>query len=1079
MKRILLLCLTAGFMFAAVAAWAQERTVSGRVTAAEDGSGIPGVNVVLKGTTAGTVTDASGNYTLSVPSQGGTLVFSFIGLIGQEVEIGTRATVDVQLTQDVQQLTEIVVTALGEKKNAREVVYANQTVSGDELLRNPNKNTLEALRGKTAGVRLTTGSGSVGASTRIVLRGESSLTGNNNALIVVDGIPISNETTSGGTGMSTSGYADHGNRFNDINPDDIESVTVLKGPSATSLYGSRGASGVLMITTKKGSKKNGTLSINYNGSYSQEKAIIMLKRQNQFGQGYDAAHFDSGENWSWGPRFDGVVRPWTNPVDPDGDGVYQWLSRPYSNVNDQLQDFFNIGRTMNNSLSVSGANDAFTYYISYSNTDQKGILDNTVYKRNTVTFNASAKLSKKIRSDFKVSYADIDQNTAQEGSRPFEGNNAYAMVVQSPINIPFDEVRDYNSPFHDVDGYWGSYSSVNPYYILNEYGNLAKIKNILGNFSMTYNILENLDITGRFGANIINTNVDTSTPKFTPATQLIWGDNMVLAHRNQKHTSLGEYVDYFKQNLNLDMSLMASYTKQLSETLKFDLTGGYNVFQTEREIVQGSTVGGLVVPGVYNLANSTQTAKSTRVREKYRIVGILANARLGYKDALFLDVSARNDRSSTLPSDGNSFSYWAAGASVILTDLLGVESDVLSFVKLRSSYGTTGKDAPLYQLSSEYVGNPTIQTLGDYSIFFPLNGQPGFTTGNRIGNPNLKPEITTTLEVGADIGLLKGKVNLNYTYYSSVHSKQIVDVSLPRSSGYTVMAGNLGEMTNKGHEVTLSLKPIDGMVQDLSVEIFGTYSKNINEVTKVSDDTDELIVGGPFSPNAGVTIVAKEGLPFGTFKCIAPLTNAAGQTVVDGNTGLPLYTEEEQYFGSFQPDYMASFGLNANFKGFGLNVLFDVKQGGYFISQTKFMTEFNGTAAHTVTHDRQPFIYPNSVIETSENTYVNNDIEITEQDYFTNYDIAPSEYLIDASYVKLREIGLSYTLPKSILSKTPIKNAKISFFGRNLKFWTPAENAFADPEQVGGPALTGNSQGVETTQTPSAMSIGGSLQLQF
>lgn len=1063
-------------MLASSELWAQEKTVSGRLTSIEDGSPLPGVNVVLKGTTNGTATDADGRYSISVPESGGTLVFSFIGLTSQEVEIGNRTTVDVQMAQDVQQLSEIVVTATGVERNAREVVYANQTVSSEDLLSTPNKNTLEALRGKTAGVRLTTGSGSVGASTRIVLRGESSLTGNNNALIVVDGIPISNETTSGGVGSSTSGYADHGNRFNDINPDDIESVTVLKGPSATSLYGSRGASGVLMITTKKGSKRAGGMTINYNGSYSQEKAIIMMKRQDQFGQGYDAAHFDSGENWSWGPAFDGVVRPWTNPVDPDGDGVYQWLSRPYSNVDNQLEDFFNIGRTMNNSISLSGANEAFTYYLSYSNTDQKGILDNTKYKRNTISFNASAKLSKKIRSDFKVSYADVDQNTAQEGSRPFEGNNAYAMVLQSPINIPFDEVRDYNSPFHDVtSGYWGSYSSVNPYYILNEYGNLAKIKNLLGSFAVTYNILENLDITGRFGANLINTNVDTWTPKFTPETQLIWGDNMQLAHRNQKHTSLGEYVDYFKQNLNLDMSVMATYSKPLSETLKFDITGGYNVFQTEREILEGSTVGGLVVEGVYNLANSTQSAKSDRSRDKYRIVGILGNARLGFKDALFLDLSARNDRSSTLPSDGNSFSYWSIGTSAILTDLLGVESDALSFIKLRASYGTTGKDAPLYQLNSVYEGNPNIQALGDYSIFFPLNGQPGFTTGNRIGNPNLTPEKTTTVEVGGDFGFFNEKVNLNYTYYSSIHSQQIVDVSLPRSSGYSVMAGNLGEMTNKGHEVTLSLKPIDGMVQDLSVEIFGTYSKNISEVTKVSDETDELIIGGPFSPNAGVTIVAKEGLPFGTFKAIAPLTNAAGQTVVDENTGLPLYTEDEQYLGSYQPDYMASFGLNANFKGFGLNVLFDLKQGGYFISQTKFMTEFNGTAAHTVTYNREPFIFPNSVKQTGEV----NDIEITEQDYFTNYDIAASEYLIDASYVKLREVGLSYTMPKSILSGTPIKNMRISLFGRNLKFWVPSENAFADPEQVGGPGLTGNAQGVETTQTPSAMSIGGSLQLTF
>jgi hypothetical protein len=270
-----------------------------------------------------------------------------------------------------------------------------------------------------------------------------------------------------------------------------------------------------------------------------------LERQNRFGQGYDNLHFDSGENWAWGPAFDGVVRPWTSPIDSDGDGAIEALTRPFSAVPDQLQEFFNIGRTFSNSINLSGSNNGFTYYASYSNTDQKGILENTWYKRNTVTFNASAKLSERVRSDFKISYANVNQNTAQEGSRAFEGNNAYAMAVQSPVNIPFGELRDYTSPFHDIDGYWGSYSSVNPYYILNEYGNEGRINNFLGNASVTYNVIEGLDLVGRFGANVINTTIDTWTPVFTPAQQLVWGDDLSLTTRDTKHNSLGEYVNYF------------------------------------------------------------------------------------------------------------------------------------------------------------------------------------------------------------------------------------------------------------------------------------------------------------------------------------------------------------------------------------------------------------------------------------------------------------------------------------------------------------------------------------------------------
>lgn len=1057
-----------------LSSYAQDVAVSGTVTSADDNSALPGVSVVLKGTANGVATDGNGKYTLTVPASGGVLVFSFIGFKTQEVEIGARTTIDLAMEPDATQLSEVVVSALGVERNAKDIVYANQTISSKDLLSSPNKNTLEALRGKTAGVRLSTGSGSVGASTRIVLRGEGSLTGNNNALIVVDGIPINNETTSAGAGTSTAGYADHGNRFNDLNPDDIESVTILKGPSATSLYGSRGASGVVLITTKRG--VGSKLTVGVNSTFSQEKAYVLLERQKRFGQGYDNAHFDTGENWSWGPAFDGVVRPWTSPIDADGDGALESLTRPYSNVPDQLQEFFNIGSTFTNGINISGAGDIFTYYVSYSNTDQKGILDNTWYKRNTVTMNASAKLSPKIRSDFKISYANINQNTAQEGSRAFEGNNAYAMVIQSPINIPISELRNYKSPFHDINGYWGSYSSVNPYMILNEYGNNGRINNFLGNASVTYEVIEGLSLTGRFGANVIGTTIDTWTPVFTPETQLVWTDGLALASRDTKHSSLGEYVNYLKTNLNLDASFLASYSKALSEDFKLDISGGYNWFQTEREDLTGSTVGGLVVDGVYNLSNSVQAPRSDQTRAKYRIFGVLANARLGYKDALFLELSARNDWSSTLAPENNSLLYGAVGASAVLTELFPIENDVLNFAKIRTSYGSTGKDAGLYLLNSVYVGNPEILAAGDYSVFFPLNGQPGFTTGNQIGNPGLQPETTYTFEVGADLGFFNEKVNLSYTYYSSQHKKQIVQINLPASSGYASTIQNIGLMTNKGHEITLNLRPIDGLVEGLRVELFATYAKNVNEVVDISPDVNELVVGGPFT--TGVSVVAREGKPFGTFKGLAPKRNEDGQVIVDGSTGLPLYTDEEVYLGSYQPDFMAGFGANVNYKGFGFNILFDVKKGGQFVSQTKFHSEFNGTAYNTVAHDREAYIYPNSVIDNGDGTYSDNTIEITEQDYFTNYDIAASEYIIDASYVKLREIGLSYTVPSSIISKTPFKSARLSVFGKNLKFWLPSENKWSDPE-VNGPALTGNAQGIETTQTPPSKSFGVNLQLTF
>ena len=1064
--------------------FAQEKTISGTVTD-QDGLPLPGVNILVQGTTTGTQSDFDGQYTIKAEA-GQVLVFSYIGQKNANMTVGASNTINVQMQEDAQALEEVVVTAFGTgDRNAKATVYANQTVKSEDLLSVPNKNALEALRGKAAGVNLSTASGSVGSSTRIVLRGSGSLTGNNNALIVIDGVAIDNTATSGGAGESTTGYSDFGNRFNDVNPDDIASVTILKGPSATSLYGSRGASGVVLITTKTGQGKK--MQVNYNGSTSMETAIIVLQRQNKFGQGYDNLHLDSGENWSWGPAMDGVVRPWTSPIDSDGDGSLEALTRPYSPVRNQLKDFFNTGYTVTQNINLSGSNDGFTYYASYGNTKQTGILDNTSYDRNNITFNASAKLSEKLKSDFKVSYARVDQNTAQEGSRAFEGNNAYAMAIQSPVNIPFTELRDYTSPFHDLNGYWGSYSSVNPYYILNEYGNEAEIDNFLANASLTYNFLDNLSITGRFGGNIVNTQTDVWTPTYTRGQQLVWTDNLEITTRNGRHNSLGEYINTNIKVENLDATVLVNYDAELSENLKLTAAGGYNFFQRTTDRLVGSTVGGLVVPGTYNLANSSQQPTSSLNRTKYRIFGVLGNATLGYKDAAFLELSARNDWSSTLPSTNNSFFYGAVGASVVVTDLFNIENDIVNYAKLRGSYGTSGKDADLYLLNSYFVGNPEIVDLGDYALTLPKNGIPGFTIGNTIGNPGLKPELTTTYEVGLDFGFFKNRLSGAYTYYHSNHDDQLVTISLPRSTGYTQTVSNIGRMENKGHELSLTLKPILGLVDGLNFELFGAYSTNDNKVVTITDDIDELTIGTfGFAAGTTVTMVAKEGLPFGSFKGNDFKYNDQGEVIVDANTGFPVYPDNDVILGNNQPDYLLNFGANLNYKGFGFRVLFDRKKGGLFASQTKYNTNFNGTNVNTTVYNREPFIFPNSVVDNEDGTFSENTVQITEQDYFTNYDAPVSTQLIDASFLKLREVELSYTFSKDLLKDTFFTNARLSLFGKNLKYWLPDSNKYADPEingistsSSGSVSTTGNAQGIETTQTPSSRSVGLNLQLSF
>ncbi len=1045
-----------------------QRTVTGKVTDSK-GESVIGANVVVKEATGiGTITDVDGMFKLAVPANAETLIFSYTGYESQNVVLGASNEINVIMSEG-KLLDEIVVTALGVERNSRNVSYANQTVSSAELLSTPNKNTLEALRGKTAGVKISTGSGSVGASTRIVLRGESSLTGNNNALIVVDGVPIDNDAARGGNGAATTGYADYGNRFNDMNPEDIESVTILKGPAATSVYGSRGASGVVVVTTKKGKQSKGKFNVGFNTTFSVDQAYVLLQRQDQFGQGFGGNTFDSGENFSWGPRVDGLVRPWTSPIDPDGDGVVEFLSRPYSAVPDQLQHFFRDGYTSQSNLSFSGSSDKFSYYASYGNAKQNGILDNTDYQRNSFNFSASANVSKRFKTEFGVNYSIIEQNGSQEGSRGFDGQNAYAAAVQTPITIPFQELRNYKSKYHDLNGYYGSYTG-NPYYTLNEFVNNGKINNLLGNMSMTYNLFDGLNLQAKLGTNVITRDITTITPTYAYGDQYIWTNNLTLVERGGRTSNPGSLDKSLANNTNLNFTGQANYTKQLSSTLKLGSTVGYDVFDRKTRIIEGQTIGGFVVPGWYQLSNSVQQPKSLQSSSNYRINGVYGNVNLGYNNWLFLDLSARNDWSSTLPKQNNSFFYSSIGASAVLSDVLGLQDNkYMDYLKLRGSYGTTGKDAGLYLLQSSFAGNQVLQPLANgHDLLFPLNGQAGFTQGNSIGNPELKPELTQTTEVGLDVSFLRNIISVEYTYYNSNHNDQIVTINLPSSSGYTSTTKNIGQINNRGHELGITLRPL-GANTKVNWEINLNYSKNINKVVKISDQQKELSVGA-----FPVSIVAAEGLPFGTFKGVVIDTDDNGNTIVDAS-GNPVLAANEQYLGSYQPDFLAGLNNSISYKGFTFNFLFDMKQGGKFYSYTKNFSEFNGTGISTLLNDRQPYVVP-GVVEQADGSYKANEKAISVYDYLLN--LPDSKHLIDASYLKLREVGLRYKLPQKVCSKIHASNVTFGVFIKNLKFWLPAENTWSDPE-VNGPALTGNGVGIETTQTPPSRSYGVNLSVNF
>ncbi|MFN0036626.1 MAG: SusC/RagA family TonB-linked outer membrane protein [Saprospiraceae bacterium] len=1090
MKQLLTTLFLVGVAMASALA---QRTITG-VVSGDDGETLIGAAVSVKGASIGTRTDAMGKYSIEVPSGATALVVAYTGYQTMELAIGASNTMDATLAAG-KSLGEVVITATGLTRNKSDVVYANQTVDSEALNSVANRSALNALQGKVAGVKIGSASGAVGASTRVVLRAETSLTQGNNALIVVDGVPLNNSSASGGGGTGKAGdrdnYVDFGNRGNDINPDDVETITVLKGPAATTLYGSRGGSGVILITTKKGKKSEGA-NVSVTSSYSAEEAYLLFKPQQQYGSGYASCggcggptSIYTGENFAWGPEFDGQLIPWTSvPVGEHGEllpltnGKVEQLVRPYSAVKNNLQNFFNIGNTFRNNVSINGGSDKLTYYVSYTNFNVEGIVENTKLDKHNLQLNVGAQLSPKLRSDFSLNYSKSNQRGATEGGYPFgysSGTPAMAFLTQTPSNIPIQELRDYNSPYHDFRGFYGQYS-INPFFILGEQDVRNSVDNIVSNVSLTFSPIRDLSITGRVSTNFFTSNVTEKGPKFEYVSALSYSDGeLVDGGRGGSTFSLGSYKESTGRNIDMLYDIIANYARPLNEDFKLSATVGFNSLDRAIRNVAGTTVGGLVIPGFYDMTNSAQTPRSAATSSLYRLMGVYGNASLGFRNWLFAEYSARNDWSSTLPTGKRDFFYQGGGISVVPTNLASFDAGPLNFVKFRAGIGTAGKDAPLYRLDSYYGLNPLLLDLGDdYQVRFPFNEIPGAQKLNTIGNPDLKPELSITSEVGVDLEFFDSRIGIEYTYYSINSKNQIVDVNIPWSSGYAVVPLNIGRMTNKGHELSFRLTPVRNRVIDWN--LYGSWATNENIVEEIIENdvsTDELNIYTNlvhFAGHGSLNLVAAEGKPFGTFKGTGYEYNDRGQIVVDAS-GNPKQSQDLQYLGDYQPDFIASLGTEIKlFKRLSIRALLDGRKGGLFFSGTKLSTEFNGTAISTLLNNRESFIVENSAIEGGNP----NTTETQAYAYFRS--LPASANLLDASYLKLRELAIAYSLPVSRLGA--FKGITIGVFAKNLKYWVAKENTFADPE-VGGVGGASDAVGIETTTTPTSRSFGAEIKLNF
>lgn len=1016
---------------------AQETVVTGKVTSQSDGEALIGVSVVIKGTSKGVITNIDGVYSIPV-DQGSILSFSFVGYLSEEVTITDQSVVDIQLTPDLKQLEEVVVTALGITKEKKTLGYAVTDVDGDELTQARENNVINSLNGKVAGLTISQTASGVAGSNRVVLRGNSSLTGNNEVLYVIDGIPFDNTSNQNGSDEWGNGL-DLGNGVGDLNPDDIESVSVLKGANAAALYGSRAANGAIVITTKKGKSKG--LGVSFSSNYVFEDVAINPEYQNKFGQGELGAVPDNLDilraSGSWGAEMNGqTALAW--------DGT----QKPYSAANWNYKDFYNVGSTWTNSLALDGATENSSIRLSYTNVSNKGIVPNSSMSKNSFSLRGSSKLGEKLTFDAKVTYTNqLVKN------RPFLAlwaDNTILNLNNISRNVTLDELKDYTDEFGVVRIPFSTAAGNNPYHSVNEVTTDDIRNRVYGFASITYEFTNWFKLMGRAGT-------DFSVQNY-----------LYYAPSNHPTINGGRVDDrtYSAQESNYDF--LAMINTPITESLDFSLNMGGNIRKNFSRV--GGYVGdGLTVDGIKNITNVASYAVIGGAGTYEKVVrSLYANGQFGYKNFLFLDWTVRNDWSSSLwsPVTGNdnvSYFYPSASLSGIVSEVVTIPG--VDFFKIRASWAQVGNDTDPYRTSSNYATG------------VPYLGRPVLFTDTEKANENLKPERMTSTEIGTDIRFFQNRIGVDFTYYNSTTVNQIMPLSVPTSSGVEAMIINAGEVQNSGVELLLNFDVVRN--NDFNWELTFNMAKNNSKVITLSEENGiESIDLGDFAGNIPFAIRAVSGGSYGEIYARAYQRNDQGQIVVDDN-GVPLWAEDGVLvkLGDVNPDFTAGLGSSFSYKNFGLSFLINGSFGGQILSITDYFMDVNGMSQRTL-EGRDGFIVPNSVLESGSANTIETDAE-----HFYNRENSAigsrqilEDYVIDASYIKFKELTLSYKFPQAMIDNTPLRNLTVSLVGRNLFFLKRNTKNF-DPEYSG--YNSGNAQGVEYLSLPSTRTYGVNLSVNF
>ncbi|HEY0677929.1 MAG TPA: SusC/RagA family TonB-linked outer membrane protein [Chitinophagaceae bacterium] len=1036
---------------------AQEKTITGVVKGTTDGQPVSNATVQIKGTQVMSITKDDGSFSI-LASQGQTLVVSAIGFTTMEKTVGTQSVVNFDLVTAVSELENVVVTALGIRREEKALGYSVTKVKGDELTDAMSNNWTNSLTGKVAGINLIKSGGGPAGSNKIVLRGENSLDGNSQALIVVDGVVISSSSGQQ-TGTGSSAYlqsespVDFGTSLNDINPEDIESVSVLKGPGATALYGARGANGAIIITTKSGSSRQRGLGVTYNLNFSIDQVNRWPDYQYEYGQGtsgqdtwysYNASEdgpSTRSTSSAWGPRFAGQEYYQYDPVTRTKSATrLPWV--PYEN---NRKDFFKTGKTLINSVTIDGGNNNTTVRLSLTNLKNDWIIPNTGYKRNTVALSVTHKLSPRLQIATKANYTNkFTDNLPSTGYN----NQSIMYFIRGMVpNFDLNWVKDYWVPGRENIEQTRPFSSLldNPYLISYEMLNRSNRHGIIGNVSATYNFTDKLSL-------MVRTAIDYASE--SRSQQRPFGTNKFAE-------GMFRSQNIFTQEINNDFLLRYSkdFGKKISTSYSF---GGSQM--RNRYTRDDLRADQLNLPGYYNLANSKNPVVALPYRAEFRVNSLYGLAQFSYDRFVFLDVTAREDWASTLATPTSTknapFFYSSANLSLVLSEKIKMPS-AISFLKVRGSVAGVGSGGTTPYLTA-FVYTPTL---------FP----GGLTNPSAIANPELKALLTNSIEFGLDVRLLKNRLNLDVAVYRNNTKNQIFPVPIDRSSGYAATIANAGLVTNKGIEVQLNGDVVKTK-KGFSWNVFATYYSNRNRIVELIEGVDVYVMStGP--ANRG-SVEARPGGRMGDLYGIGYERSPDGQ-IVYNSQGLPVRTTEIKYLGNTNPDWKGSLGSELKYKNFRFNFLFDGQFGGvaYSLTHAVLMEEgklkktlpgrYNGIVGDGVQFDATGNKYvPNTVLATNIQAYYDA--------HFNRDNVEANTFSTD--FVKLREVRLDYTVPATFIRKLKLQRAVVGIYGRDLVQFTKWP-AF-DPEF--GTLNDGQiNAGFEIAQFPSTRTMGVSLTVAF